>query len=145
MFSGLDTEAYDRTYRDRDLVRRIGGYFARDRRSLTWALVLIVALALVTAVQPLIVAEGINQLEEGPSTALLVGLVLLSLASGLFIWGANWLRRRLLVRLTGRVMSDLRVDALHGIEHACAGDDQALGGCVSADEHHATSWISAAV
>ena len=40
---------------------------------------------------------------------------------------------------------DLRVDALHGIEHACARDDQALRGCVSADEHHATSWISAAV
>jgi ATP-binding cassette subfamily B protein len=117
MFSGLDTEAYDRTYRDRDLVRRIAGYFARDRRRLTWALALIVVLALVTAVQPLIVAEGINQLDESPSTALLVGLVLLSLASGLFIWGANWLRRRLLVRLTGGVMSDLRVDAFDSVIH----------------------------
>ncbi|MCB9141237.1 MAG: ABC transporter ATP-binding protein [Anaerolineales bacterium] len=115
MFSGLNTEAYDRNYSDRDLVRRIWVYFARDRRRLTWAVVLIVALAIVTAVQPLIVAEGINQLDQNPSTALLVGLVLLSLFTGLFIWGANWIRRRLLVRLTGTVMSDLRLDAFESV------------------------------
>ena len=115
MFSGLNTEAYDRNYSDRDLVRRIWVYFARDRRRLTWAVVLIVALAIVTAVQPLIVAEGINQLDQNPSTALLMGLVLLSLFTGLFIWGANWIRRRLLVRLTGTVMSDLRLDAFESV------------------------------
>jgi len=27
ILDGLDTEAYDRTYRDRDLLRRIVGYF----------------------------------------------------------------------------------------------------------------------
>ncbi|MCB0254833.1 MAG: ABC transporter ATP-binding protein [Anaerolineae bacterium] len=115
MFSGLNTEAYDRDYSDRELLRRIGRYFARDRRRLTWAVVLIVALAVVTAFQPLIVAEGINQLDQNPSTVLLVGLVVLSLATGLFIWGANWIRRRLLVRLTGTVMSDLRLDAFDSV------------------------------
>lgn len=115
MFSGLNTEAYDRNYSDRDLVRRIWRYFARDRRRLTWTGVLIVALAIVTAVQPLIVAEGINQLDQNPSTALLIGLVLLSLLTGLFIWGANWIRRRLLVRLTGIVVSDLRLDAFESV------------------------------
>ena len=115
MFSGLNTEAYDRDYSDRELLRRIGRYFARDRRRLAWAVVLIVALAIVTAFQPLIVAEGINQLDQNPNTALLVGLVILSLLTGLFIWGANWIRRRLLVRLTGDVMSDLRLDAFDSV------------------------------
>ena len=40
---------------------------------------------------------------------------------------------------------DHRVDTVHRVEHAGACDDQALSGCVFADEHHATSWISAAV
>ena len=40
---------------------------------------------------------------------------------------------------------DLRVDALHRVEHAGAVTIRSLGRCVSADEHHATSWISAAV
>jgi hypothetical protein len=83
MFSGLNTEAYDRTYTDRELVRRVATYFARDRRRLLWTLLTIVALAVITAIQPLIVSEGINLLGENPATAALVALVLLSLLVGL--------------------------------------------------------------
>ena len=115
MFSGLDTESYDRSYNDRELVRRVGVYFARDRKRLLWSIVLIVALAVVTAIQPLVVAEGVNLLGQNPAPAMLIGLVAASLAIGLFIWGANWLRRRLLQRITGMVMSDLRVDAFEAV------------------------------
>ena len=115
MFAGLDTESYDRSYSDRELVRRVGVYFARDRKRLLWSVVLIIALAVVTAVQPLVVAEGVNLLGQNPAPAMLIALVAVSLAIGLFIWGANWLRRRLLQRITGMVMSDLRVDAFEAV------------------------------
>ena len=115
MFSGLDTESYDRSYSDRELVRRVGVYFARDRKRLLWSIVLIVALAVVTAIQPLVVAEGVNLLGQNPAPSMLIALVAISLAIGLFIWGANWLRRRLLQRITGMVMSDLRVDAFEAV------------------------------
>ena len=115
MFAGLDTESYDRSYSDRELVRRVGVYFARDRKRLLWSIVLIIALAVVTAVQPLVVAEGVNLLGQNPAPAMLIALVAVSLAIGLFIWGANWLRRRLLQRITGMVMSDLRVDAFEAV------------------------------
>lgn len=115
MFAGLDTESYDRSYSDRELVRRVGVYFARDRKRLLWSIVLIIALAVVTAVQPLVVAEGVNLLGQNPAPAMLIALVAASLAIGLFIWGANWLRRRLLQRITGMVMSDLRVDAFEAV------------------------------
>ncbi len=111
MFSGLNTEAYDRTYSDRQLVRRVASYFARDRRRLLWTLVTIVLLAVISAVQPLIVSQGINLLGEGADPAALWALVWISLLVGLLFWGVNWLRRRLLARVTGMVMSDLRVDA----------------------------------
>ena len=115
MFAGLDTESYDRSYSDRELVRRVGVYFARDRKRLLWSVVLIVALAVVTAIQPLVVAEGVNLLGQNPAPAMLIALVAISLAIGLFIWGANWLRRRLLQQITGMVMSDLRVDAFEAV------------------------------
>jgi ATP-binding cassette subfamily B protein len=115
MFSGLNTEAYDRTYTDRELARRVATYFGRDRRRMLWTLATIVVLAIITAIQPLIVAQGINLLGEDPAASALVALVLLSLLIALLIWGVSWLRRRLLGRVTGMVMSDLRVDAFEAV------------------------------
>lgn len=117
MFAGLNTEAYDRQYSDRELVRRIGAYFMRSRRRVLWSVVLIVALAIVSTVQPLVLAQGINALDENATPELLALLIALSLATGLFIWAGNWIRRRLLQRITGAVMSDLRVDAFESAIH----------------------------
>jgi ATP-binding cassette, subfamily B, bacterial len=115
MFSGLNTEAYDRTYTDRELVRRVASYFGRDRRRMLWTLLTIVLLAIITAIQPLIVAQGINLLGQDPAASALIALVLLSLLIALLIWGVSWVRRRLLARVTGMVMSDLRVDAFEAV------------------------------
>lgn len=115
MFSGLNTEAYDRTYSDRQLVQRVATYFMRDRRRLLWTLVTIAVLAGISAIQPLIVSEGINLLGQNPTSQALAALVLFSLVLGLTFWGVNWLRRRLLARITGMVMSDLRVDAFEAV------------------------------
>ncbi|MEI2689765.1 MAG: ABC transporter ATP-binding protein [Anaerolineae bacterium] len=115
MFSGLNTEAYDRTYTDRQLVRRVATYFMRDRRRMLWTLVTILIAAAISAIQPLIVSEGINLLGETPDAQALTALVLVSLIVGLLFWVVNWLRRRLLARVTGMVMSDLRVDAFEAV------------------------------
>ena len=107
MFAGLNSEAYDRTYSDRELVRRVARYLGHERRRVIGAGVLIALLAVVTAVQSLVVAAGINLLDQNPDPVLLVGIVGLSLVTGLVIWWASWLRRRLLGRVTGTVMADL--------------------------------------
>lgn len=115
MFSGLDTESYDRTYSDRSLIRRVAGYFSRDRRRLWWALATITALAIISAVQPLIVSQGINLLGEQAAPTTLWALVAVSLIISLLFWGTNWLHRRLLTRITGSVMADLRLDAFQAV------------------------------
>jgi ATP-binding cassette subfamily B protein len=115
MFSGLNAESYDRSYSDRQLVRRVASYFMRDRRRLLWTLITIVVLAVLSAIQPLIVSEGINLLGETPDVQAMTTLVLVSLIIGLLFWAVNWLRRRLLARITGMVMSDLRVDAFEAV------------------------------
>ena len=115
MFAGLNSEAYDRAYSDRELVRRVTRYLGHERRRVIGAGILIGLLAVVTAVQSLVVAAGINLLDQNPDPVLLVGVVGLSLVTGLVIWWASWLRRRLLGRVTGTVMADLRVDAFEAV------------------------------
>jgi ATP-binding cassette subfamily B protein len=129
MFAGLNSEAYDRTYSDRELLRRVARYLGRERRRAIAAGILIALLAILTAVQSVVVAAGINALDQDSSAALLVGLVGLSLVTGLLIWWASWLRRRLLARITGTVMADLRVDAFEAvISHDLSFFDQLRAG-----------------
>lgn len=82
-FFGLDTEAYGRTYSDRELIRRILGYFAPHRRDVFVVAGLITAcrsltrsnIATAGAVQPFVVARGLDALLKSPTSALVLGLV----------------------------------------------------------------------
>ena len=111
IFYGLDTEAYDRSYGDRELIRRIAHYFAPHRRRVLAVALLIAAVSVAGAAQPFIVARGVDALVLSPRLPLLVGLAAVVLAIGLFNWGANWLRRRLTARVIGDVVLALRRDA----------------------------------
>ncbi|GAB4409266.1 MAG: ABC transporter ATP-binding protein [Anaerolineae bacterium] len=117
VFSGLDTEAYDRTYTDRELFRRIAGYFGRYRRRLALITVFVSIVSLAGAAQPLIISRGVEALEGQPSTWLIGGLVGFLAASGVGIWLANWMWRRLMARLIGDVVSQLRRDAFSAAIH----------------------------
>ena len=112
-FAGLDTEGYDRQYQDRQLVVRMAGYF----RSYAWELVLITVLVLVIAgtgaATPLIVARGVDGLSQGTSTQMIAVLSGLIIAAGIFNWGANWGRRRLVGRVIGNIVLKLRDDAFN--------------------------------
>lgn len=110
-FSNLDVEAYDRKYSDRELVRRIATYFkpyASRIVGITFSLFLI---AVAAAAVPVVVSRTIDQL-QGEITfsqiTLLGGGVLFS---GVFVWLANWYRRRLTARAVADVVMDVSSDA----------------------------------
>ena len=69
ILDGLETEAYDRTYRDRELLRRILGYF----RPYTGRMVLVAAAISLNSVAgtggPILISKGIDLLrvEQNPS------------------------------------------------------------------------------
>ena len=56
-FRGLDTEAYDRTYGDRDLLVRMLSYFAPYGRQLAIASAAILIIGLGGAATPILVSE----------------------------------------------------------------------------------------
>jgi ATP-binding cassette subfamily B protein len=111
IFHGLDTEAYDRQYSDRELVRRIVGYFAPHRGRTIVVATLITAIAVAGAAQPLVVARSLDALVASPQLEVIAALVAAVLAFGVFNWGGNWLRRRLTARIIGDVVLALRRDA----------------------------------
>lgn len=107
-FAGLDTEAYDRTYDDRELFFRIARYFEPHKKRVWWAIFFVVIVSVSGASVPLLVSRAVSALEGTPS---MLAISLLSLGMtilGVGIWGANWARRRLVARLIGDVVSALR-------------------------------------
>jgi ATP-binding cassette subfamily B protein len=110
-FAGLDTEAYDRKYTDRQLTRRLATYFRPHSRSVIVVVILLLIIAISSAVSPLIVAKGVDLLGTDitwQNILLLCGAILIA---GVISWGANWGRRRLTVRMIGDIILKIRMDA----------------------------------
>ncbi len=128
-FTGLADEKYDRQYTDRELTRRIVGYFKPQTQRLVWVTVLVIAVALIGAALPIVVSRMIDMLKVQPTfTAIsLVGLAVFSIGIGL--WGLNWARRSLVVRAVGDVVLDLRTRAFRAAaEHDLSFYDQFSSG-----------------
>ena len=110
-FAGLDTEAYDRKYTDRQLAARVAKYFRPFKNSVIAVVVLLLIIALSSAVSPIIVARGVDLLGSDitwQNISLLSGAILLA---GVISWGANWGRRKLTVRMIGDIILKIRTDA----------------------------------
>jgi len=128
-FSGLNEEKYDRQYTDRELVRRIIGYFEPQKKRLGTVSLLVIAIAGIGAALPVTVSKMVNLLKGQPTlTAIsLVGLAVLLIGIGL--WGLNWARRSLVVRAVGDVVLDLRTRAFRAAaEHDLSFYDQFSSG-----------------
>ncbi|MBI4761949.1 MAG: ABC transporter ATP-binding protein [Chloroflexota bacterium] len=128
-FAGLNDEKYDRQYSDRELMRRILGYFKPQARRLAVVSLLVVVLAGIGAALPVVVSNMVNLLKGQPSfTAIgLVSVVVLLIGIGL--WGLNWARRSLVVRAVGDAVLDLRTRAFRAAaEHDLSFYDQFSSG-----------------
>ena len=117
-FDSLDAEKYDRTYNDRDLARRIVGYFEPQKKRLVLISLLTLLVAGAGALLPIIVSHGVDLL-GGVSTvlslAVVAGAVLLV---GLTIWFCNWGLRRLTSTAIAEVVAQLSSDAYTAsVEH----------------------------
>jgi len=118
LFHGLEREAYDREYSDRELLRRIVSYFAPHTKRVLIIALVIVAIAFVGAEQLFIISRGLDTLLQETDSIPLGSVLLLGaavLATGIFNWAANWLRRRLAVRIIGDVVQALRQDAFDAV------------------------------
>lgn len=121
-FSGLSAEAYDRSYSDLELVRRILRYFRPHLRALAIASVAILFIAGSGAAVPVIVSEGVDLLDQAGSPTVMAVLSVSLFVLGTLTWSANWIRRRLIARAVADVMLALREDTFS----AAAGHDMSF-------------------
>jgi ATP-binding cassette subfamily B protein len=118
LFHGLEREAYDREYSDRELLRRIVSYFAPHTKRVLIIALVIVTIAFVGAEQLFIISRGLDALLQETDSIPLGPVLLLGaavLATGIFNWAGNWLRRRLAARIIGDVVQALRQDAFDAV------------------------------
>src|SRR5437763_17118719 len=90
VMDGLEAEAYDRSYSDRDLLRRIGGYFRPALRAMLFVAALVVLNSVIDTALPIAISRGIDALATHtlatpqrsallpPAAGLLDGVILLA-------------------------------------------------------------------
>lgn len=110
-FSGLNAEDYDRQYSDRELYGRILIYF----RPHVWRLLVSVSMLLIVAASgawlPIIVSDGLDAVVTEVSMDVVYRISGLVFLAGVLRWLANWLNRRVMIRIVSNVMYQLAKDA----------------------------------
>jgi ABC-type multidrug transport system fused ATPase/permease subunit len=115
IMDGLDAEAYDRSYTDRQLLNRIFSYFKPHVGAMGVVAGTIVLNSVMESVLPLLVARGIDIIAAGASfttTALLLGTILVS---GALAWVFNYIRQAYSARMVGNVVYEIRRDAFDAV------------------------------
>jgi ATP-binding cassette subfamily B protein len=108
---GLDAEAYDRQYSDRELVNRIVTYFKASKRRVIAVIISVVILAILGAASPVIVAQGIALIEGSDSDLIAIVLIGAIFFVGVANWGVNWVRRLFSVMVIQDVVLAMRLEA----------------------------------
>jgi ATP-binding cassette subfamily B protein len=121
IMDGLDAEAYDREYKDSQLLERIIGYFRPHLGTMYMVAIFIVLNSVMDAAFPFLIARGLDRVDTGAAnlsqtiwqrTAWLLAAILLS---GALSWTFNFFRQKYTARAVGDVVLELRQDAFDAV------------------------------
>ena len=112
---GLDAEAYDRTYTDRELLQRIWRYFRPFLPMMVLVAIMVVLSSAMDAVLPILIAQGIDLLTGADSISESWWLLAAILLSGALAWTFNFIRQWYTARTVGNVVLNLRTDAFDAV------------------------------
>jgi ATP-binding cassette subfamily B protein len=120
IMDGLDAEAYDRSYGDRVLLRRIVDYFKPHAAEMALVAGAITLGALMDTALPLLIRFGLDQVTadsaEGQAMVLRAWPYILAvLLAGVLGWLFNYLRLSHSARVVGNVVLALRKDAFSAV------------------------------
>jgi ATP-binding cassette subfamily B protein len=108
-FGNLNADKYDRQYSDTLLAKRIFDYILRYRRAVVGIVIGFTIFAILSALRPVLIAEGVDVLASDMSIIpLLLGALFVA---AIVEYLANWLRRRLLSRVIGNMVAQMRKDS----------------------------------
>jgi ATP-binding cassette subfamily B protein len=108
---GLEAEAYDRQYSDKELLKRILAYFRPHRRKVVIVTLCVFLMALAGAALPLIVSNSIGVIADGRDNRLIPLLIGIVFLTGIGNWVLNWIRRQLSSEVIADIIAAMRQDA----------------------------------
>jgi ATP-binding cassette subfamily B protein len=117
IMDGLDKEAYDRTYSDRQLIDRIKTYFRPEAGKIGLVTGMVVINSLLDSTLPILVASGLDRVTgddvdiDRAVWLLIAGIVLFSGLS----WGVNFIRQSRSAEIVGNIILRLRTDAIDAV------------------------------
>jgi ATP-binding cassette, subfamily B, bacterial len=113
---GLDAEAYDRSYKDSQLVQRIINYFKPKLRLVIVVTLLVVLNSCFDSAFPILVSQSLNNFVSGnvmwQAAIWLVGFILLA---SMLAWVCNFFRQWFTAQAVGDVVLQLRQDAFAAV------------------------------
>ena len=120
IMDGLDAEAYDREYGDRQLLDRIIGYFRPHLKVMSLVAALIGLNSVMDAAFPFLISLGLNQLGSAADLnqsiwQRTIWLIVAIFLSGGFSWTFNFFRQKYTARAVGDVVLNLREDAFDAV------------------------------
>ena len=131
ILDGLESEAYDRTYSDRALLRRIITYFRPHRRRMIIAAAMLTLNSAAGSASPVLIAKALGLLAARATVEAMALLSAGVLLLGIFAWVLNYVREALTVQVVGDVVLKLREDAFRAtIDHDLSFFDEHSSGKV---------------
>jgi ATP-binding cassette, subfamily B, bacterial len=110
VLDGLDTEDYDRSYSDRQLLSRIVDYFRPYTGKMGLVGVMIALNSAAGTGGPILISKAIDILIENQSTMAILLLTFGILLLGVAAWGFNFIRQWVSAQVIGNVVLKIRQD-----------------------------------
>lgn len=115
IMDGLDAEAYDRTYSDGVLVKRIVSYFRPETFRMSVSAVMIVLTSLFNTLLPIYISRAIDEIQHDSSTGTLIRITVVITVLGVLGWLFNAARRWYSAIAVGNVVFNMRADAFNAV------------------------------
>ena len=112
ILDGLETESYDREYRDRDLLRRILHYFRPHLRKMVLVAAVLTLNSAAGSGAPIAISRAIDAVGADPSLRTMLIACVVVLLLGALAWIANFVQQWVSARVIGDVVLKLREDVL---------------------------------
>jgi ABC-type multidrug transport system fused ATPase/permease subunit len=111
MWYGLESEEYDRIYKDRVLLKRILQYFSPYKRPMGFVVILLTIASLSSSLIPILTTEVLYNMETNRNVVYIIFIISLTFTLNVLGWVFNYFRRRKISKIIGDVVLDLRRDA----------------------------------
>lgn len=115
IMDGLDAEAYDRTYSDRVLVKRIASYFRPEAARMSISAAMILLTSVFNTLLPIYISRAIDEIQHDSSTGTLIRITVIIIVLGSLGWLFNAIRRWVSAVAVGNVVFNMREDAFNAV------------------------------